>query len=236
MLTLFAPSLQGTLRFPNSRRPPGPPAGSPPSPTPPGGRWNPPAPITSPPGAPPGGRLSLWPSSTPSRPPPSAKPPTKKAPLPRRGFTQWARGRLGGTTRETDAPPKPSAAQSAGQGKLALHGPEEVLYQIAADLTPARSGTAWKGGHPIPPRSPPPGNRMAVPAGLHGKKSPRRCTRRPRRWSPEKPREGNEGTGGPWIAVEEAGEGGGGFGLGVLGPGLAVAGEGKEKEGFGGFA
>lgn len=97
-------------------------------------------------------------------------------------------------------------------------------------------GPAGKVATPYRHVHPPPGKGWRYQLAYTGKKSPRRCTRRPCRWSPEKPREGNEGTGGPWIAVEEAGEGGGGFGLGVLGPGLAVAGEGKEKEGFGGFA
>jgi hypothetical protein len=44
--------------------------------------------------------------------------------------------------------------------------------------------------------------------------------------------EADEGSGGPGIAVEEAGEGGGELGGAVLGPGFAVALEEKEEESF----
>ncbi len=42
----------------------------------------------------------------------------------------------------------------------------------------------------------------------------------------------DEGTGGPGVLVQEAGESGGGFGLAVLGSGFAVTGEKEEQQGL----
>jgi hypothetical protein len=49
------------------------------------------------------------------------------------------------------------------------------------------------------------------------------------------PGQADEGAGGPGVAIQEAGEGGGGLGLAALGPGLAMAWEEQEAQGFEGI-
>ena len=49
------------------------------------------------------------------------------------------------------------------------------------------------------------------------------------------PSQADEGAGGPGVAIQEAGEGGGGLGLAALGPGLAMAWEEQEAQGFEGI-